>query len=330
MSASGKSRKSWRLLAAGGLTVALFGLIFWKVDWPAARKALGGAEWTWFAAAVLLFGVGLLLNSLRWHLALSLESLAVRRRVTTRAVFVGHFFNLLFFGFVGGDAAKTALYSRWHGPSAAKVLAACVVDRLFGIGGAVIFYLLLFCVISWMGSGGLGIEGLEWSIPVWLPMVGALAAAGLVMFVWKWPASRESFLGGTLASFRGNLRELGRAPTKAGLGLALGVGWHLTISAVMVLCLRSAGGDAIPWLDLIWVFPVVSVVTAVQVTVGGAGIREGASILLLGLYGIPPADALAAGILTSAVYFLWAIAGGILAGTEEHRHRRLKSEPAQI
>jgi hypothetical protein len=62
---------------------------------------------------------------------------------------------------------------------------------------------------------------------------------------------------------------------------------------------------------LIWTLPVISVASALPVNIAGMGLREGAVLALLGLYGISPADAVAASLLTMFARVFWAIVGAV-------------------
>jgi uncharacterized membrane protein YbhN (UPF0104 family) len=71
---------------------------------------------------------------------------------------------------------------------------------------------------------------------------------------------------------------------------------------------------------------VISVVSALPISVGGLGVRDSAAFVLLGLCGIPGADALAAALLTAAVSLLWAFIGGIVLWRERKTQKGKKWE----
>ena len=63
---------------------------------------------------------------------------------------------------------------------------------------------------------------------------------------------------------------------------------------------------------MLWVFPVIAMLATLPISVGGVGVREGASLVLLGNYSVVQADAVAASLLCLGVYWLNAAIGAIL------------------
>src|SRR5205814_877912 len=75
-------------------------------------------------------------------------------------------------------------------------------------------------------------------------------------------------------------------------------------------------------------FPIISLLSALPVTVAGSGVREGASLVLLGLYGVSKEDAVAAAFLTLSVSLTWALAGALLLWRESNWQRRQRHPAA--
>ena len=63
---------------------------------------------------------------------------------------------------------------------------------------------------------------------------------------------------------------------------------------------------------MVWVFPVIAILSTLPISIGGVGVREGASLYLLGKYGVSSADAVAASLLCLAIYWGMGLLGGIL------------------
>lgn len=77
-----------------------------------------------------------------------------------------------------------------------------------------------------------------------------------------------------------------------------------------------------------WTFPVISILSSLPVTVAGVGVRDGAAIFFLGLYGVEPSEAVATSFLSLAISLVWASFGGMLLWRETSRLRRLGTRPA--
>jgi len=58
--------------------------------------------------------------------------------------------------------------------------------------------------------------------------------------------------------------------------------------------------------------PIIFLILMIPISIGGFGIREGASVLLFASVGVNQADAFMMGLLTSFVIMLYSIPGGLL------------------
>jgi hypothetical protein len=56
-------------------------------------------------------------------------------------------------------------------------------------------------------------------------------------------------------------------------------------------------------------------------TVGGAGLREGLGLVILGHFGVSAPEVVAAGLITLAVYLGWAACGGLIVLFESRLRR---------
>jgi rSAM/selenodomain-associated transferase 2 len=281
-------------------------IVFRKLNLSDLWEVLGNVHFGWLAVAVAVFAGSFVLAGTRWHLMLRLKACAVHFGVTLRLEFIGHFFNSVLFGPSGGDIAKSGLYCRWYGHPMPEVLAACALDRLLGFGGSVLFGIfglaaaLLADALPDLTGVGITVRS-KW---IWLGF-------GMVLFTVGGIALRrriagESFVTRTLDSMLAGLRALVSKPWLGAQGLLLGLAVQVGMAMVMALCLRAVSHQPLPWAKLAWTFPMISLVSAMPLTVSGSGFREGASLALLGLYGVPAADAVAAALLTFAMYTVWA------------------------
>ncbi|HVV01361.1 MAG TPA: lysylphosphatidylglycerol synthase domain-containing protein, partial [Verrucomicrobiae bacterium] len=132
---------------------------------------------------------------------------------------------------------------------------------------------------------------------------------------------RESFLRGFIRAFRSGFRALVRAPRAALLGILCGWIVQASLCGVLALNLMATSQNPLPWARLGWTLPVILAISAMPVSVGGLGTREGASMFLLGLYGVPESTAVASSLLTLGVIAFWAFAGGLLFLREAARRR---------
>lgn len=298
----------WTRAAAIFVSAALLTLSISWLDPTAFWSALQGANPLGLLLALGIFGASLFFASWRWHLMLRIGGNAVHPGASVRSALIGHCAHTFLFGAVGGDVAKSWIYARWYRLKSAEVLGAAPLDRLMALAGAIAFGLLTMGLGIFSG----GFAPLR-DRSLLLPVVWILGVAGIaaltVLAVSQWRGTRFQ----SLDRFRKTLRQSGAklwrdrsALFQSGLA-AFGV--HACLSFTMAVCLASVSEAEIPWLSALWLFPVISMISGLPIGVGGAGWREGSALVLLGFFGIPAEDAVAAALFNLMIGFAWCAVG---------------------
>jgi uncharacterized membrane protein YbhN (UPF0104 family) len=312
------SRKSllWARLACVLVTVAAVWLVLQRLDLPAVGQAFRMMRPGWFFAAIALYGLLFLPAAWRWHLVLRLTGQAVHPTATVRVSIIGHFFYTVLFGGIGGDTAKAALYARWYRRSLAEVLASAPLDRLLGFVGLLLLALLLGLAAGVSGAfGGLGAMSFK-SPSRWI--FGVVVVVVLIGFLLK--RFKPSSLWGKFSrALMAGGRLLMTSPRVAISGVLCGLLVQLALNGVLALNLQAVSHAPVPWGRLLWTLPVIALVSGLPITFAGLGTREGAALVLLGLYGIPQSVAVAASLLTLTTALTWAAIGGLLWWREGRR-----------
>ena len=307
---------SWKRLAILAVTVVALVVLFRRIDSAAFLRALGSMQPGWFLLAVGSYGVAFLFAAWRWHLALRVTGMAVHSSASARLYCIGHYFFISLFGGVTGDIAKSSLYARWYGRPFPEVFAAAPLDRALGFAGLMVFGAGAF---AWAAAHEslAHIDSLQLRLPgQWAGIGLALGVIGIILLVVVRPRG-EGAAPRLLRAMQNGAGRMVRHPQVAVKGLACGVLVQVALSGVLALNLRAIVQTPLPWAQLLWTFPVISMLSSLPVTVAGLGVREGAAILLLGFYGVPAADAVAASLLSLATSLVWAGVGGSLLWREE-------------
>ena len=305
------SPKMLTRLRIAALCVSAGGLIFiiQRIQAKTLAAKFHEVNWLWLLLAALAFGFVFAPAAARWRLALRASGSRVSFAGSSCISLIGHFFYTILFGAAGGDTAKSLLYSRWHQVPVTTTLAASSLDRLLGLGGLVIFMMVACGLgVSRGGFSDLGDVSLRWPAGWLLAAVMLIGAVALWLKRSAVGSPQRHFLnvlktsGGRLLSSRANLM----------VGITYGIAVQALLSSVLAFCLAAVAPEPIPWSKLAWTFPLISVVSALPVTFAGLGVRDGAAVMLFGLYGVSPASAVAASLLAAAVNLVWAIVGAAL------------------
>ena len=304
----------WPLRAACVIVaaVALF-FVIRRIQPQALGQTFHHMHAAWFVASSLLYGLLFVPASMRWHIALRLSGSAIDLATSLRLSLIGHFFYTILFGAAGGDVAKSAVYARQHGLLLPNILAASSLDRLLGSVGLVLFSAVAFGIA--LANGGLmPLEHLSMHLP--RPWAMIAAAVVLVLACLLIRSRRGSLWERFVNAFLTSGRKLIRTPKDFLAGVLCGVGVQLALSGVLALNLQAVSSSPLPWERLIWTFPVISIISALPVTVAGLGVRESAALFLFGWYNVSGPDAVAASLLTAISGLWWTIVGGILLWRE--------------
>ncbi|MBI5773114.1 MAG: flippase-like domain-containing protein [Verrucomicrobia bacterium] len=305
----------WKRLAAVAVTVFALWLVFRKINPQELFAVLRGTRPGWFLAAVGVFGVTVVCAAWRWHLMLRMTGAVVHLLASIRLYFIGFGIGFALLGPAVGDLAKSALYARWFRVPLPPIIAAAPLDRALGLAGMAIFCAgaLVFAAFKGVFAPGGALE--KFRVP--LPLVAAGVVAGIVgiVIVFRWRFKSDSAVARTFNSFAEVAAKLLASPTTALPGLALGFIVQALSCLLLALCLKAVVTVDCPWATMLWTFPVIGAMTAMP-SVGGLGVREAASVVLLRPYGVPEADAAAASLLVFAVNIVWAAVGGGLLWRE--------------
>ena len=303
-------QRTWRVVTSFParvlITIGLIAIVAATIDWPALGDVIADASWGWFAVAVALILCSFVVASARWRLLLVVASVPASMARTVRAYLAGAFANNLLPTGFGGDALRAWLVSRASLPFA-RSLTSVGVDRATALGCGI--------ALGWVGVAaqpeGLGAAQLA-------PLVVVTAAAAIALWV-ALLAVRRGGLGryvprrarpwtGEIAD---TLRTYLADRSLIALVLVLGFGFQLlTLAAIWALS-EMLGLDLEPALIAV-VVPLVLIATALPISIGGFGVREGSYVALLADAGVSAGDATLLSLLSAAAMALASLPGGLV------------------
>jgi rSAM/selenodomain-associated transferase 2 len=307
-------------------SAALLWVIFRRIEFAAFLESVRRTRPLWCLLAFAVYGLALAVGAWRWHVALRATERVVHFLATWRLALAGHFFFTALFGVVGGDLAKSAVYARWFRFPLAEVLAAAPLDRALSLAAALGLGLATLTMALFSGGFGairhLNVRGPEG----WLFLCICVVALGLAIIA-LWRPKGEGSVVQTLRAIRRGAACIAASPRSGAWGLLAAVIAQTALSAVFAFNLRAVSATSIPWCQLAWTFPAITTLSCLPFTVAGAGVREAAAITLLGCYGIPPGECVAAAMLTMSMKLAWAGIGASVCWHEQRRQQRTEGRP---
>jgi rSAM/selenodomain-associated transferase 2 len=305
----------WKRLIVIAITCVAVVSIYRQLDFESFVATLKGIRWEWLVGSVAFYGLIIAAAIGRWHLALGITHSAVHFTATARSVLIYHFITVTFLGAGVGDVAKSVFYSRWYKFRFPAIFAAAKLDRLMGTIGASLLWAVTLSYGAWKGAFSRDmLSGIE--IPSFGKWIGlGVLIVGAVIVLCRNYNFRQGFIKFWDVLVKG-IKQLLTRPPIAVLGTAYGLMVQGGLSFVLAVNLAAVTGGDLNWPQILWLFPVIQVISGLPFTVAGLGIREAAAMTLLGMYGVQKEEAAAAALLTLGVSLVWAALGGIVLWRE--------------
>lgn len=311
--AAGRSR--WVLLLRLILGFALIAVLAHSIGLESLRAALAPirAHPAWIAAALALTFLALFAGVVRWHVLLRTLGLPTPFPRTFRGFFIGQFFNAFLFGACGGDLARAIFAAHDHSEKRAEAVTSVFLDRAIGL----VITLLFGCAMLLPRLRQFAhYEKARFALVLMALFFVATLAFIALFFTrnifkrirWLQRLEQRGPLGPLLRRaydalflFRGNVRHL---LVPALLSVA-----NLLLLAAATAALARALEIPISFLDLLVVFPVITVLAAIPLTPGALGVRESLYVHLLNPFGIAAGPALMLSLLSYLTATLWSLVG---------------------
>jgi len=274
--------------------------------------------------AVLIHGVVLAINALRWRILLNAQDVPARWTDTFRLTLIGFFFNLAVPGAVGGDVAKVGYLAKDRSGKATEAIFSIVVDRLIGILG--LFFVASGCIIlAWPALQALPDDcGYIRGAAVVVGLGSIAGILGLIALEFHdrlialpglrrvWPAINR-FTPGKIAETVTRLiaavdtyRRSKPALTKA---ILLSLCVHLSLALNLYTVGKAMGENQVATREYFLTTQVSNAISSVPITPGGLGLRDRSNQEFLSAFGMAPEKAAVIPITMTLVILTWAMVG---------------------
>lgn len=309
------------LVARLGLAAIVMTWLLRKMGLEHLGQTLRGtaAHWPWLLAAFLLTLPPMLMTMHRWKLILDAQRMRLAWPRITSIFFISQFFNSFMIGPTGGDLIKAYYTARETHHKKTEAVTTIFIDRIIGL-----LTLALMVAAMILMRWDFYMQHAETRSTA----VAALIACGAIVAGWilafsvhlfeafpflkRW--TRHRILGKPFELIEKvyNAFYVCRSQPRLLLVIALeSVLLQLLFVAISVLVGRALELRLTFW-DCMTFSPLVGLISAIPVTPGGLGIREGASVHLWAVLGIPAGKAFLLGFLPYLCLVLWGLPGGIL------------------
>lgn len=324
--ANGKADKKKHLFMAIRISVVLIGLvlagiwIFTGSIWIDLKAAFARMDFFVFAAVFAVFCISQIVVALRWWLLLRTQQIYIPFWAAVRLYCLGWFYNNVMPGSLGGDIIRV-WYVTKHTEKKFEAGLSVFVDRGIGLLStlviAVFFYVVFLRSEEIPFATGRGTIFSYW----WVLLLIVLAAIA----VFSIPRRGREILRKFAAAISKLCKKLltaarlyGRKPLTIILAFVLTVALQITVITGFWFLGRNIGIQA--GIKYYYVFfTIVWVIGAIPISIAGAGVIEGALVVLfVTIAEVPKADAMALALLQRFVWLLASMPGAVIHATGTH------------
>ena len=203
---------------------------------------------------------------------------------------LGRLFNQVLPASFGGDAVR-AWQSTRYGLDGVVAVHSVLIERFTGLVSLVVIAVVAIPFIWPTVAPGVDMRGLYVLLGLFVSACGVLAAA------WIWRRNlRDQALFARPIAFLNDAIAATRDPTEFAWLSATGV-----VSNLLAIAAAVAIGTSLDLAVGLWAYvavvPLSIIATILPISIAGWGVREGAMVSLLALFGVPNTDALALSLL---------------------------------
>jgi uncharacterized membrane protein YbhN (UPF0104 family) len=298
------------------------GILFWILRDPKVRaemwEAITHANPSWLLAGFLCYGVVEVLAAFRWFLLLRVQEIKLPVWRVAALLMLGIFFNLFLPGGTGGDLVKVFFLWREIPKKKKEGLLSVLMDRVVGLVALIIISSVIVTLqYNWLKTN-VQSRHLTWTLVVILisslaGIIFSFIVSGLRL-AHKLPARLP--MRDTVIDLSGAYHRYARAWPASLAALAASFGIHAASFSVFYCASRALGvrdGSGLPlnFGAMMTVMPIILTISALPISVGGTGVREGLFVTLLApLCGVSKGAAFMLSITGYLLSVVWGIIGG--------------------
>lgn len=294
------------------ISVGALGVLVALADWRDLARLAPQVEWSLAALALALTLSSYPACAWRWWYLMRAQGIGFPFRRAHAITWIGQFYNAFLPGGIGGDLTRL-VYAFTDDPGKkARAAVAIVADRIIGFG----VLLILAVPLALLHAAKLDLRISGVSIEAWLAACAMCAAFGAWgLFRWLAPKLPPGLRDG-LQTF---VTSPGANTRAACISVAV---WLLDFAGGW--CLAQSLGLPLSFADMSLALTVAYLSTALPISIGGHGVREGALVLTLGALQVSASMAQ----LTQLALAFWAVnalcslAGGLALFTAPPSARR--------
>lgn len=274
------------------------------------------ARWPWLACGLAAYLFCLWIGIGRWKIILTSQGLRLSWARVVYISFIGQFFNSFMFGSTGGDVVRAFYAARETHHRKTEAVATVVLDRLVGL-----FVLNLIAGVMLIARFDFYRQHWSTHLPALLMLAMILATFAALAIIYN----IRLFKGRPIFRIIERHRRFGPLVRRMLIAIYLyhrrtKVLCQTVLLSILVHCIFMAQcyclgrslGIEIGIIDYFTVMPIVISLSALPITPGGLGLREGLAVGMLGALDVGASQSLPFSLMIYFIAVFFSLFGGLI------------------
>lgn len=301
-----------------GVSLLIIYFLLTQIPFSQIISIITSSQPSFIILSILLCTLIMIISTLRWQILLSYMGYRYHFNLLLKLIFITNFFNIYLPGGVVGDVVRTGILPKERNSkdnnkiNISSVTASVITDRIIGLLGLmflafigfVLYYKLLLDSKLLLVFGIISLGILFLFLILFSKRVQSLTKRifALPLRVFLPVKTKIQDVTNSLLIYRERYSVFA-------IAIPLTILSHLCMISSFYLLAQSIDVN-ISFLKLVAFVPIIDIISAIPISMGGVGIREATTILLFSTEGIQATQAMSISLLYFAILaFLGAIGG---------------------
>jgi glycosyltransferase 2 family protein len=306
------------------VSLALLTILIWFVDPVQVARGIAGANPVILALALAVAFGNRVLMAAKWNILARAVGVRIPWVTAVSAYFTSTFAGIFLPPTIGGDAVRTMILSRTYARTA-EIISSIIVERILGLLILAMFGLLAVAILALLfadrvpaaGSIALIILATTLALCAAVALLTRASFYALARRMVDRLARRSGFWArhaDLIEKIRVSCQTFNERPFATISFSVLTVVENLMAIGRAWLVAVAFGVSIEPALFFV-IIPIENFASRLPISFDGFGLREGLFLSVLAAFGVPPATALAIGLLNHLVFIVATLPGAWLLAT---------------
>ncbi len=283
-------------------------------DWRRVVEVMGQVRFAYIWPAPALLAVALYFGGVRWSILLPYFGIRLKASKAFLYYLIGSFYGNALPGVIGGDAVRIGICGVTEKKPVADITASVLVERVWGVlallaMGTMAIIMIPVSLRSALGPSVVILVPVMAGVSLFILFGGYLILGVVLVTRVEHISGRSKKIAETILRVIGYTRKIPPASMTAVFLLSA----FFQFADIMAsFLLAKAINIDVPFTLFFAIFPIVYIVTALPISLGGLGVREGALTYFLNRVGVLPSDAVMLSFIIYLNRILVSLIGGAL------------------